>query len=178
MCDPVSGTMAAVSAASALTNTATSLIREKAASEAQNSANLHSARQAIKEQLDLSDLDGIKTQRKNAALSQNSLKIKRAAMEQSAKARSSNLSTGSKNALERDYSRSLGLSQGLIDAESDYNKNQSLLSRGYYKDDAQGRISGLRSYSGTNPWLRGIDTSLQIGSGLLGAYKYGTKNKK
>lgn len=177
MCDLVSGAMAALSTASALTGAAATVMSEKARAEATNAANLHKSKTAIKQQLDLSNLEGIKTSQNRQSLANQALEEKRAAMIQGSRQRASGKSEGSKDVAERNYARALGLSQGLIDSQMTNDAAGSLFANQRYKSNAENSINSLQSYQPSNMWLTGLDTSLQIGSGLLGAYKYGTRRK-
>lgn len=169
MCDIASG----ITVASAITNAAISAKREKLRSEAADRANLYNANMAIAEMQALSNKDGIKLQEERQSLAEERLGVKRENMRRASAARASDHAEGaSYNILMGDYARADANNASETERQLALLNTGNRIAAKSYEDRARAKIGSLSGYQQLNdPWFMGIETGLQIGSGVINSYK-------
>ena len=172
MCNVTAGVAAATNILSTITDTASTIISEREKAKKVNEANFQSAKNAISEQLQKSNLEGIKEQQSRKKLNNEKLSLKIDNMQKKADLKSYAKSSGNAyNSLFRQLGINHGRNMSSIDESISMQELNSKFNRQNYRNNAINKISSLQEYTPKNPWLLGVNTGLKIGSSMFNAYK-------
>lgn len=174
MCDLVSASIASgvLSSLSIVSDTIGTIMGEKEKAERVNEANYITAQNAIEEQLDNSNKEGIKQQKEKANLSDKKLSLKIDNLKkESDLVASSNASGNAYDNVLRSQSIIDGNNMSSIDKDFAMIDLNSNLNRQNYKQQAQRKIGSLQEYTPKNTGLIIFDSALKIGSSMLNTYK-------
>lgn len=174
MCDLISATIAstALSSLSAITGAVGESFSESEKAEAVNEANYQAAQNAINDQLNKSNLEGIKQQQesKNLADKKQALKIEN--MQKTADLKTSSKSSGGAyDSILRQQAIIDGNNMSVIDNQNKMLNLSSNINRHSYKSDAERKISGLKEYKPKSNGLIALESGLKIGSSILSGAK-------
>lgn len=174
MCEPVSIITGIMAGVSAIAGTATSMVQENQAIEAQNKANIHNANIAIDEANDLSKQESIAEQNEQKAAAEQTLQMKRANMQKSATARASSQAEGRASyAVANEYARMLSNDTSIIQQNLAMSKQQHNMARDMYIKSAQNQIAGMQDIKPSNRALGYTALGINlVGAGLKGYNKY------
>lgn len=178
MCEPVSIITGIMAGVSAIAGTATSIVQENQAIEAQNQANIHNANIAIQEANDLSKQEGIAEQNEQKAAAEQTMQLKRQNMQKSATARASSQAEGNASHLAaNEYARMLGNDTSVIQQNLDMSKQQHNMARDMYMKSARNQIAGMQDMKQSNRALGYTALGINlVNAGMAGYNKY-DKNK-
>ncbi len=174
MCDLVSASIAGgiLSSISIISDTVGTIMSEKEKAERVNEANYTSAQNAIDEQLNNSNQEGIKQQKEREKLSDKKLSLKIDGLKkESDLIASSNASGNAYDNVLRNQSIIDGNNMSGIDKDFAMIDLNSNVNRQSYKKQAQRKIGSLQEYTPKNTGLIIFDSALKIGSSMLNTYK-------